>query len=301
MMWMKSITTWICRILKDKGKDPVKKPPLKIWISAIVAAGAVYGGAVFVQHQFQPKNITLNQQVEGIFDAPPFLDIMKHPFFYLDRGRQSFAFVSADGKYVLKFFDTRCLRDDLIPDPWTVPRKRCEKKMALLVAGYKLAFGKDRDNTGLVYVQLGANLALMGTYVTLRDRFGIEHRVDLSTVPFVLQYKAVPTREVISELLSKGDLQGAQERLRQIRVLYMDEYARGIYDRDHNFMYNTGFIGDRAIRIDVGRLRDAPNMVDAANHDKDFQIIARRLDEWLGRHYPKYRGVLLFPGKSMDD
>ena len=40
--------------------------------------------------------------------------ITNQPFTYLNRGKQSFVFVSQDQKYVLKFFDARTLKPSLL-------------------------------------------------------------------------------------------------------------------------------------------------------------------------------------------
>lgn len=40
--------------------------------------------------------------------------VFSQPFLYLDRGKQSFVFISQDQRYVVKFFDNRCLRSGML-------------------------------------------------------------------------------------------------------------------------------------------------------------------------------------------
>lgn len=270
--------------------------PIKFIFAAFVVFVVSYFGYVAFQKQFQLKNISLNEELSSSIDGdiPISLDgIINQPFSYLDRGRQSFAFVSGDGRYVLKFFDTRCLRNDLLPYFGAISKKKCLKKISRLIAGYSLASQEDRKYSGLIYFQPKSNERLADKVVHLADRFGISHAIDLGSVPFVVQYKAIPTREIITQLLEKGDVDGVKNRLKQIISMYMDEYQRGIYDRDHNFMYNTGFLGNEVMRIDVGRLRSVEQIKDPQVYRRDLQILSRRTDEWLGRHFPQYRNAIM--------
>ena len=126
--------------------------------------------------------------------------------------------------------------------------------------------------------------------VNVTDRWGFHHAIDLSRVPFVIQQKATPTRQVITELLNNGQVELVKQHLRLIVDMYLDEYRRGIWDRDHNYMYNTGFVDGLPIRIDVGRLRYNENMKDPAYAARDLQKVAvQRTSEWLNRHFPQYR------------
>lgn len=282
----------------------MKSACTKIFIAGTFTCAALYAGFVVVQSQFQYKNISFEGGVDLIkelyqdefqeeVDLPQLLElIFQNPLSYLDRGRQSYAFLSGDGKYVVKFFDTGCLRSDLLPHVWRTPRSVCTRKMSLLLSGYGLAYRLDRDHTGLIFLQLVPHPKLIGKVITVSDRFGLEHAIDLTNVPFVVQHKAIPTRVVITKLLDTGDVEGAKAHLKAIVDMYLDEYRRGLYDRDHNFMYNTGFIDDKPIRIDVGRLRANEKMKEPEFYMKDLAIIRRRTDEWLGRHFPAYRSQI---------
>lgn len=268
-------------------------------VGYVVLAGiALFFAYQFYDRQFKLGNIGANwtpveTPVVSDREQSELQGIFGQPFAYLDRGKQSYVFVSRDGKYVIKFFDTRCLRSGGFPLLFPIDEEHCRKKLRKMVKGFQTAAAYDRGHNGIVYMQLAPNPAFHQK-VDLTDRFGIAHTIDLASVPFVLQHKAIPLRELISTLLDKGEVGEANKRIGQIIEMYVDGYRRGVYDRDHNFMYNTGFIGEDPIRIDVGRLQYSEEIKEANVYMNDLRKLAvGRLGEWLQRHYPQYRDQML--------
>ncbi len=263
-----------------------------------VAIIAVYEGA---DRQFKIKNIYFSDlsQIPAEIDefpenTPKMIpeQVFSQTFTYLDRGKQSFVFLSQDGKYVLKFFDSRVLQPRLLSFG---SAKSLKRKKSRLFNGYQLAFTHNRDNTGLVFYHVPHGPDQGGWPVaTVIDRFGFTHHIDLKAVPFALQHKAVPAREIITSLLEQGKLDETKFYLNEILELYLSEYKRGICDRDHNFMYNTGFLDQRAIRLDAGRLYANECIKDTSVYLSDLKKIAiGRLGGWTERHFPQYREELL--------
>ncbi len=294
----------------------------------------------FGQTQFQLNRIytslgenRLFSDEERAFSPPPQLldEIIARPLTYLDRGKQSFVFLSADKRFVVKFFDTSAKKESrllsklaLVDKIWDfcadllqnfesmcihLVEKFCSKdtkkhnfsdqmefrkkssigKIKKIVAGYLIAKRSPLQNGALVLVEPSPNPRLFGKFATLKDRFGFSHTIDLSKVPFIIQYKAIPTRVMVTEALQKGDVEQAKQILHKIFAMYQEEHAHGIYDRDHNFMYNTGFIGDKPVRIDLGRVREKELMKDPEISRQEMQILFKRLEGWLERHFPVYR------------
>lgn len=220
-------------------------------------------------------------------------DVFSQPFNYLDRGKQSFVFVSQDQQYVLKFFDARCLRSGALPFFISIKKERCEKKMKRLFEGYQVALENSPDNSGLLFVQLAPDSSYH-LFVKVVDRFNIKHQIDLSEIPFALQRKATSLRVLISSLLQEGKVEEAKHRFRQIIDMYVEEYQQGIWDLDHNFMYNTGFVDNKSLRIDLGRLQKNEKIKNSKVYKKDLEkIFIGRLGGWLERHFPKYRQEIL--------
>lgn len=260
---------------------------------------------IFVGRQFRLSNVQHDavEQQDVMLDSleqSRLQSILAQPYRYLDRGRQSYVFVSQDQQYVIKFFDLGRYKPGLStllfptgkPGVLVKP-DRMERKMNRLFSGYQLAYERDRDHAFIIFQQLKPN-PLLKQLIVLNDRFGFKHTIDLSEVPFVIQYKAIPTRIVLTALLNKGNVVTAKKRLRQLLDMYMVEYGRGIYDRDHNFMYNTGFVDGEPIRLDVGRLRAEEKYKDPTVALEDLEKIAiGRTAGWLQRHFPQYRDEII--------
>lgn len=269
------------------------------WLSLLIAVLAL--GLVaysFVDRQFKLSNIQGNwPNIENIqkFSKPHFSlqEAASQPYRYLDRGKQSFVFLSQDERYVLKFFDNRCLRSGKIPFLISISKKRCKKKLDRLFKGYYTASVLDPEHGGLLFMQLMPD-ASHQLPIKVTDRFGMKHEINLAEIPFVMQLKATPLRELISSLLDEGKVDEAKKRLHQIFKMYLKGYQKGMMDMDHNFMYNTGFVGDQPIRIDLGRLKESKAYKDPKVYSVDLEkIFIKRLGDWLERHFPKYHDEIL--------
>jgi hypothetical protein len=188
--------------------------------------------------------------------------LLNQPFHYFAKGAQVYAFASEDGRYVIK-----CFRfDHLAPPPWTRwlrfpfsgERIRLEKMVKRLTGlykdfnSYRIAFEAMPDETGLLYVHLNEQ-ELRGVTLTLCDKLGIAHRLDASTMHFVVQKRADLVYPTLEKLLQKGDLHTAQAALSSLVRLLGTRYAKGIFDKDPNLRTNFGFLGEKAVQIDPGR------------------------------------------------
>jgi len=166
--------------------------------------------------------------VSGIDPHP----ILNQKFYLKDQGGQSYVFISADEKYVLKFFKD-------MPRPWIPFKNYQQKKLGKLIRtlkGYQLAFDKLKEETGLLYLHLSPTETALPT--TLVDRISIEHPIDLSSVYFVLQKRASP----ISTF-----------NLDQVSTLLQKRAACHIADHDPRLYDNLGWIDGQLVFIDPGR------------------------------------------------
>jgi hypothetical protein len=260
-----------------------------------------------IESEFSLKNISYECRENFEWQTPPLTSeeqhnlqgILNQPFTYLSQGTQSYVFLSRDQRYVLKFFKFQELRPSsyhhlLTAFPFLTSycqqqEHSARRKLDRLFSGYQLAYEQDRENSGIFYAHLGPT-DFLKQQVIVSDRFGFHHVVFLDDVAFIVQEKAVTARVVISDLLSKGDLEAAKLCFTKIIDLCVSEYKKGLYDSDHNVMYNTGFTGDKVIRIDVGRLCRDESFKDPENFREDLcKIGLKRIDGWMQRHFPEYR------------
>jgi hypothetical protein len=251
---------------------------------------------------FRLANITYEMPYKSSWEVPAmtpeekhhFDEILNQKFSYIGKGAQSYAFGSEDGKYVIKFFKFKHLKPSLFVDlmPSIGPlkeykNKQINRKTRLLNSvfdGYRLAYAVHKDETGLIYIHL--NKEACNKSVTLVDKIGLERTVNLDDYPFILQEKVRTTRAVMTELMGQKELPKVKERIGQIFDLYLAEYNKGIYDRDHGVMHNIGFAGDKPIHLDVGKLTKEDSMKSKANAKQDFLFVVRRLNDWFKDNYP---------------
>ena len=165
---------------------------------------------------------------------------------------------------------------------------RKQRKLDSVFAGYRLSYEVHKNESGLLFIHLNPSQGTIHFPITLVDKIGFKHSFDLDSVVFVVQEKAKTTRTVVNEALQTGDLALAKERIGQIFDLYIQEYQKGIYDRDHGVMHNTGFVGSRPIHLDVGKMTADDRMKKAAFWEKDLELIAKKFQVWLRANYPQH-------------
>lgn len=228
-------------------------------------------------------------------------EILNQKFYYLGKGAQSYVFTSEDQKYVIKFFKFKHLKPSLFVDllPAVPPfanfkikeKLRKDRKLNSVFNGYRLAYGLHKDESALVYLHLNKTDNLKRS-VVVKDKIGLTHVIDLDPIVFLIQEKGETLRTVMHQALKKGDLATAKKRVRQIMDLYHSEYQKGIFDHDHGVMHNTGFVLEKPIHLDVGKLNRDDTIRDVAVYKKDLQIIYNKIDKWYKDNYPEYREEL---------
>ena len=223
--------------------------------------------------------------------------ILAQPFHYLGRGFQCYAFESADGKYVLKFFRHQRMR---LPEfvsyiPEALPfikefkaRKEAdfEKRKRYLFSGIKFGFEAAPGETALLFVHLNKTQNQHGT-VKIADKVGTEYVVELDKVEFMLQRKAVHIKPTIDALMAEGKVDEAKARLSQIYALLVSCAKKGVHDTDGALIRknNLGFLDDHAIYIDSGKLTLRESIKTRAVFAKDLKRL-RPLHSWLKEKYP---------------
>ncbi|NGX47200.1 MAG: hypothetical protein K1000chlam3_00572 [Chlamydiae bacterium] len=226
----------------------------------------------------------------------PLPEVFDQKFSYLAAGGQVYAFVSEDGKYVLKFFKHHLRRLPfwlkILPLPKHLATKRKnqrKKRTAKLLRdfrSYKLSFENLMEETGLLYVHLNKTNSLRKT-VRIVDKIGIEHKINLDQVEFVLQKKADLALSYFSNLIQEKKLSKAKDGIDSICELILTRCKKGIYDEDPRIHRNVGFIDGKAILIDVGRLKFDPRREDPKIQKEDLVKITRRLYTFLQKESPE--------------
>jgi len=222
--------------------------------------------------------------------------LLKQPYIYIGKGAQSYAFKSQDGQYVIKFFKFKHLKPswwiDWLPSiPYIkeyreAVRNRKEKKLIGVFDAYHLAYQKDRDAAELIYLHLSPTTYLKQT-VQLEDKLGLIHSIDLDQTVFLLQRKGEAFRSRLEHLINEENWIRAEESIAAILSMYVDEYEKGLYDRDHGVMQNTGFVGEKPFHLDVGKISEDPRIKNKEIYKKDLALVAWKIDYWIKQQYPR--------------
>lgn len=231
---------------------------------------------------FSPNVIAAPILIEGKEAGIP----IDQTYHFLGKGRQSFAFVSVDGKTVLKFFNK-----DYFQMPWysfLLPNKEAEIKKRQLrkkyfSEGYSLAEKYLPKQTGLLYVHYGVTKSL--PKVKVKDQANRFFTIDLNQVPFVLQRKGDPIYLALQEIYEKDGKQGLCKAVDEYLQLLTLRIQLGIADGDHDIEHNYGFLDGKPFHLDPGRLylRDLTDK-NALAHE--WWVGTHELRKWINQQYP---------------
>ena len=254
---------------------------------------------------FRLSNISYDMPHEVDWEIPALSDhenkaldkIFNQKFTYLGKGAQSYAFVSEDDRYVVKFFKFKHLKPswfiDNLPDFGPLKKFRelqqykKRRKLLSVFNGYRLAYELHKSETGLLFAHLNKTQNLQKKIV-VRDKIGFNRTINLDDVNFVVQEKVTPSKNVLNDFLLAGKIEDAKKYIHKLFDLYLLEYSKGIYDHDHGVLHNTGFIGERPIHLDVGKLYRDENIQKPEYAQKDLEVVAAKISLRLGEVFPEY-------------
>jgi hypothetical protein len=252
------------------------------YLILIALAGAFF---VFQKSTPAPGAFSLDQissslQPNAAWDIPApssedqraLQNIFSSRFKFLGEGAQAYAFESEDGRYVLKFFKMRRFtsswQDYLCP----LVAKRRLKNLRWAFNGYKTAYDEMRQATGLVFIHL-AKTDHLKQNVHVLDAQGKEYDIDLDKTEFVLQEKAELLFARLDRLYRQGDRKGGEKAISAVLDLVRRRIEKGYVDRDKAVSNNFGFVGDRAIQLDIGRLYKGTK-------EGQLEHVQRRIQQW---------------------
>jgi len=221
--------------------------------------------------------------------------VLSQTFTYLGKGCQSYVFLSEDGKYVLKFFKYQRFRPQcylrwfsFIPSVDSyLQRKICQKsvKLDLLFESWRTAFDSLQKETGLIYVHLNPT-SHINKELTLVDKIGCQHQVDLDTMEFLVQKKAAMLCPTLDAMIANGKDAEAKRLLTSLIRMLVSEYKRGFADLDHALMQNTGVLDGRPIHVDVGQFIKDETVRNSSYYYQELFNKTWKFRCWLEKRHP---------------
>ena len=222
--------------------------------------------------------------------------IFDQDFTYLGRGGQFYAFVSQDGKHVLKFFRYKRFRHepwldyfDFIPmiDDYRLSRiKQKRQKLEKVVNSCLVAFDHLKESAGLELIHLAKTTNLKKA-VKIIDKRGDHHFVNLDEMEFIVQKKAQLLGANIDDLMKNENFIGAKALLSNTVQMIYSESLHGVIDKDPAFMQNTGVLDGRPIHIDIGQIVFDAEVMDLSRSKQEVINKTLKLNRWLQSKYPE--------------
>ncbi len=223
---------------------------------------------------------------------------LSQPYHYLGSGSQCFVFASEDGQYVVKFFRQHLYFPSLFLNSLPLPpflhhyreKKNWKRidKCARDFESYKMAFEELKEETKLLYVHLNPTNCLKKK-LAITDKLHIQHAIALDITNFVLQKRAEPAFAHITALMEQGRKEEAKNAVLALLKLIEKRCAKGFKDRDPDIRTNCGFVGDAAIKLDVGRLERSEALKDPKNGFAEVEKVMAPFNLWLETFYPSLR------------
>lgn len=225
--------------------------------------------------------------------------LFSQPFHYLSSGGQCYAFVSTDGKWVLKFYKMHNLRQYpflyKIALPGCLDRLRIQillhqqQKLRRIFSSSILAYDYLKEETGLLSLNLNPKPDLKGLEVKLIDKLGIAHQINLWKVPFALQQKADNAFKRLRSYLLAKDTASAKIVVKEIVAYLTARYNKGIQDLDPALRRNVGLLRDRAIAVDIGSFYLSDSTPSSEEMQKQLMKETKRMRKWLDKRSPELR------------
>jgi DNA repair exonuclease SbcCD ATPase subunit len=249
-------------------------------------------------HGFTLKKILSEHSYEPRWEVSPpknmneIRSFLAQSYTYLGSGNHCYAFVSSDGRYVLKFFKQKHMRThsmlNYLPLPARnlfYPIERLRRRMQEReesYSSYKIAYEKLQNETGVLFLHLNKTTDLL-PHTTLIDQHGNRLKINLNQMEFLLQEKATLAFEYLRSLFDqKEELLDAIDSLLQVVI---SRNQKGIYDKDLQFYKNFGFRNGKALEVDVGEFK-----IDQTPRDtlKEAHEVSLQIRDFIQENMPKH-------------
>ncbi len=210
---------------------------------------------------------------------------LSQPYRYLGGGGQCYAFVSEDGQYVVKFLKKKLFEMPSWMEYFPFKEKKVHKKQQRkhqVFSAFQNSFNDLSSETGILYVHWNASDHL-NTPLSFCNEDGKVHMLAMNNLSFVVQKKAELATARIDTLIQQKNSEGAQAAIDKLLQLHVTLSQKGYRNRDPNFRSNYGFVEDKAVIFDVGRI-----VASSSSLPKNKQLKALpRFKKYLVSNHPE--------------
>jgi len=220
-------------------------------------------------------------------------EILNQKFHYLAKGAHCFAFVSDDEKYVIKFhrFASHLRSLAWLSRPFSYhfsEERKAIKKYNLIQLDYRLrsyvhCYEELKEETGILFLHINPTKSLHRSAV-LVDRTGVEYRVPLDQVVFIVQRKASLIYPFLEKLIEEKQFSKAKSAVSHLIQLIVSRSQKGFIDNDLILSRNYGLLDDQAVQIDLGDTVKNEEIKKREKYVPYVEEMTAGLKKWLTEH-----------------
>ena len=216
-----------------------------------------------------------NDIPEAKIETDSIRPLLNQSYTYLGEGHQMTAYASEDGHYVLKLFKATPRHHFKWRRLWRTPaQKRMEQikwkqSFADTCRRYKLAFIHLKEETGLVFLHFEKSQ----TPLPLTLKHKKTQTIDLSTLPFVIQKRAILAPDYFRQ-----NPHLKEDGKEALKAFFTKRLSKGFSDPRQTLSKNYGFIGHTPIQIDPGKIEPFDQ-----DPQRELEKIHAHVEEWVLR------------------
>lgn len=224
-------------------------------------------------------------------------EILAQSFHYIGKGGQAYAFESRDREHVIKFYRFSRNKNRFVNSlfsyiPFSEDRciheiQRKMKKAQNYFSGYKVMFNASRESAAIEYLHCNPTINKFGM-LKIYDKIGREHVLDLDQMAFIIQRKGIPFDVYLRNELDQGNISNACLKIQEVLDFLNDHYRKGLYDQDYGVMHNLGFVDNRPIFIDLGKMTFDKVVRREDDIRREIDLVSERMKAWINKEYPNY-------------
>jgi hypothetical protein len=268
------------------------------YIAMVALFPLSFYGYIFVTEGFDPHTV-IASPLQFVQCTTPFdgevAEAISRSYSYGGSGSQSFCCISDNGRYVVKFFKSMRQKDRFyeylfFPSYRKAIRKRRDEANQAAHMSSIIAHKELQSETALLALHLGTEPCTTKR-LTVRDRLGRLHMIDLNRANFVIQKRAIPTSEWLTKARAAGQHDRAADFLKELFTLVVHRRRLGYNDKDPHLIRNFGYLDGKAVEIDIGGF-----YIDRKKDERYFikyelPKISKKLLPWLRSNYPELTPV----------
>lgn len=220
----------------------------------------------------------LNEEYPSHHSSPTLeiRSLLQQPFRFIGSGGTCFAFLGKDEKTILKLFKHQYFSNN----------RHKHKSLPFFFGSCALADEKLKEQTALIYLCLQKNPAI-DQVVTLTDRWGFSHSLNLKDTEFAVQQNAELLFPYFERNLRAGRIEQCKTAIDSLLSLILKRCTLGIADRDPNLLINFGFVDDKAAEIDIGSFFYHPELLSPFKQIQELFSCTYALQKWLEKQSPE--------------